>query len=79
LGDVFAVLGVEVRRRMVWPVHEDDDPVESGQARHSAIVSDDPATPWRHALRYNKPDTRRRGRARRFRNRVPNISRTQQI
>jgi hypothetical protein len=38
LSDLIAVLGVEVRRRMVGTVHPYDDSVERGQARHRAIV-----------------------------------------
>jgi len=43
LSDVIAVLGVEVRRRMIGAVHPDDDSVEHGQARHRDIVSDSAA------------------------------------
>src|SRR5271166_1796996 len=38
LSDVIAVLGVEMRRRMIGAVHPYDDSVERGQARHGAIV-----------------------------------------
>lgn len=38
LRNLIAILGVEVRRRMIRPVHPDDDSVERGQARHDAIV-----------------------------------------
>jgi hypothetical protein len=34
---------VEVRRRMVRPVHVDHDPVERGKSRHWTIVRDGPA------------------------------------
>ena len=40
LSDLIAVLGVEVRRRMIGAVHPDDDSVERGETRHRAIVSD---------------------------------------
>lgn len=36
-------IGMEVRRRMVGPVHVDHDSVERRQTRHSAIVDGDPA------------------------------------
>jgi len=38
LRNLVAVLGVEVRRRMIGAVHPYDDSVERGQARHRAIV-----------------------------------------
>jgi hypothetical protein len=38
LSDLIAVLGMEVRRRMIGAVHPDDDSVERGQTRHRAIV-----------------------------------------
>jgi hypothetical protein len=37
LGDVLAVLRVEMRRRMIRPVHPDDDSVERCEARHCSI------------------------------------------
>lgn len=43
LRDLVAVLGVEVRRRMIGAVHPYDDSVERGQARHRAIVGDSAA------------------------------------
>jgi hypothetical protein len=43
LGDVLAVLRVEMCRRMVRSVHPDHDPVERSQAGHRAIVEDHPA------------------------------------
>jgi hypothetical protein len=38
LRNLVAVLGVEVRRRMIGAVHPYDDSVERGQTRHRAIV-----------------------------------------
>jgi hypothetical protein len=43
LSDLIALLGVEVRRRMIGAVHPYDDSVERGQARHRAIVCNDAA------------------------------------
>jgi hypothetical protein len=40
---VLAVLGVEVRRRMIRPIHVDHDPVERGEAGHIVIVDRAPA------------------------------------
>lgn len=40
LRNFVAVLGMEVRRRMIGTVHPDDDSVERGQARHRAILGD---------------------------------------
>jgi hypothetical protein len=40
LSDLVAVLGMEVRRRMIGTVHPDDDSVERSQPGHRAIVSD---------------------------------------
>src|SRR6266498_4184612 len=39
LGDLACVSGVEVRRRMIPPVHRDDDPVERANSRHGAMMS----------------------------------------
>jgi len=38
LRDLVAILGVEVRRRMIGAVHPYDDSVERGQTGHCAIV-----------------------------------------
>ena len=47
LRDVLAVLSVEVRRRVIRPVHVDHDPVERRKTRHPAIVRDPAgAKPW---------------------------------
>lgn len=43
LSYLLAVLGVEVRRRMIGAVHPYDDAVERGQASHGDIVSDSAA------------------------------------
>jgi hypothetical protein len=44
LSDLIAVLGMEVRRRMIRAVHPYDDSVERGQAGHRAIVGYSAAT-----------------------------------
>jgi hypothetical protein len=49
LGDVLAVLGVEMRRRVIGSIHPDDDPVERREARHPAIVGHGPASQERSA------------------------------
>lgn len=40
LRDGLAVLSVEVRRRVIGPVHVDHDPVERRKTRHPSIVRD---------------------------------------
>src|SRR5579875_1167561 len=44
LGNVLAVLRVEVRRRVIGPIHVDHDPVEGRHPRHPAIVAGAPAS-----------------------------------
>jgi hypothetical protein len=40
LGDVLTLLGVEVRGRVVGPIHVNHDSVEGGQPRHAPIFDD---------------------------------------
>lgn len=58
LSDFIAVLGVEVRRRMIGTVHPYDDSIERSQARHRAIVSysaADVAAPHQRGRRLWRP------------------------
>lgn len=46
-GLVISTLGVEVRRRMVVPVHVDDDPIELADPWHPRIV-------WKKVIRVGR-------------------------